>query len=159
MNIIRRLGLVGLAAFAAVPATAQDAKWHLISVEESYDPVAWFILDKIESQEAGRKKIVYALIMREEDEYLYDVPDRGWFQYHIIYDCERRQSQLTAIDTMSEEGQVLSTEPKEREMREIVDGDDGKYFAFVCQNRRDSKVRVSTKELARSARSLLADAN
>lgn len=154
---MKRLGLALLAASVTTSAMAQESKWHLVSVDTDYDPIAWFISDRIEAYEGGRKKISYALIMREEDEDMYDVPARGWVRYHVVYDCSRRQSGTIGIDQMREDGGVASSDPRHLEMREIFDGDDGKYFRFVCENRRDSKVRVSTSELARSARSLLAE--
>ena len=155
---MKRLCLALVAALGATPAIAQDAKWHFISAETSGDPVAWFVSDKIEAYDADRKKISYALIMREGDEYLYDIPDRGWVRYHVVYDCKRKQSGLVGIDEMQENGRVHASKPKELTMRDIVDGDDGKYYGFVCENRRDSKVRVSTSQLAGSARSAIAKA-
>ena len=146
------------AALAATPAVAQEPKWHFISIDDSDDPVAWFISDKIEPFDGGRKKVSYALIMREGDEDMYDIPARGWVRYNVVYDCARRQSGLIGIDGMHEDGRVYESEPKELTMREIFDGDDGKYYAFVCENRRNSKVRVSISQLAGSARSQIAKA-
>lgn len=154
---MKRLGLALVAALAAAPAMAQEPKWHLVSVDTGDDPVAWFISDRVEPYEGGRKKISYALIMREEDEYLYDdLPARGWVQYHVVYDCRRRQSGTIGIDRMREDGGVASSDPRQLEMREIVNGDDGKYFSFVCNNRRNAKVRASASQLAGTARSVLA---
>ena len=154
---MKRLGLALAAALVAGPAMAQDPKWHFVSVDTDYDPVAWFISDKVEPYEGGRKKISYALIMREGDEDMYDdMPVRGWVRYHVVYDCKNRQSGSIGIDRMREDGTVTSSEPRALEMREIFDGDDGKYFGFVCENRRNSKVRVSTSQLAGAARSLIA---
>jgi len=153
-----RFGLALLAALAATPAMAQEPKWHLISVDTEYDPIVWFISEKVEPYEGGRKKISYALIMREEDEDLYEIPARGWIRYHVVYDCNRRLSGTIGVDRMHENGTTASSEPKILEMREIFDGDDGKYFRFVCDNRRDSKVRVSVAQVAGTARAILAKA-
>ena len=150
-----RLCLALTIAAWATPAMAQEAKWHFVSIDDSSDPIAWFVSDRIEPFEGGRKKISYALVMREGEEDMYDVPARGWIRYHVVYDCRSKQSGLVAIDRMRADGQVAASEAKTLEMREIFDGDDGKYFGFVCENRRNSKVRVSLSQVASSARSLM----
>lgn len=139
----------------AAPAMAKEAKWHFVSVVGDSDPVAWFVSDRIEPYEGGRKKISYALIMREGEEYMYDVPDRGWIRYHVVYDCGRRESGLLAVDRMRADGEVDTSQAKTLKMEEIYDGDDDKYFGFVCENRRPSKVRVPASQVASTARSLI----
>jgi hypothetical protein len=155
--MMKRICLALVVAAWTAPAMAQDAKWHFVSINEGSDPVAWFISDHIEPFEGGRKKISYGLVMPEGEEDMYDVPARGWVRYQVVYDCRRRESGIVAIDRMRADGQVDSSEPKKLEMREIFDGDDGKYFGFVCENRRNSKVRVSSSQVASSARSLMSE--
>lgn len=140
----------------AAPAAAQDMKWHLVSVDDGGDPVAWFVSDKVESADQGRKKISYALVMADADADMYDVPEGGWIRYNVLYDCKRKLSGLIGIDKMARGGNILEARPVELEMREIVEGDDGKYFSFVCQNRWNSKLSASTKDLSSVARPLLA---
>lgn len=155
--MLKTISLAAALAMPVVPAAAQDANWHLVSVDDSGDPVAWFLSDKVEPADQGRKKISYALVMAAADADMYDVAEGGWIRYHVLYDCKRKLSGTTAIDKMARDGTMVETRSVELRMSEIYDGDAGKYFRFVCENRWNSKLRASTKNLSSAARPLLAE--